>query len=96
MIILSKKINAKIDSDKVDNNRAYIMRVDNIRLDIMIKFIDKLENINGLKNISRSVNNIKLRVSKNIKINIITNKFRIVILYNFYLNIAILLKLIIY
>lgn len=38
----------------------------------------------------------KLRIAEVIKVNIIINKFRTFILFSFYLNIVILLKLIIY
>lgn len=96
IIFVKKKINAKTNSAKVNNNRADNSKVNSIRLDIKIKVIGKPESINWLRNIGRSVDNIKLRVAKSIKVNIIISKFRIVILYNFYLNITILLKFLIY
>lgn len=64
--------------------------MNNNRLNIKISVINRMKDVYKLENID------KLEIIKNIKINIIINQSKILILLCFYLNIIILLRLNIY
>lgn len=86
----AKTNNSKIDSDRADNNEADNDKIDCNRLYITTKIINKLGNINWLKDIGEQ------EMTKNIRINIVISKFKTLILFNFYFNIFILSRFTIY